>query len=451
MLGNNEPIEGVDLAEVFSSMLRELPWNSLRVCIQANAQVLKRCTIGGHRLEPKGRKRFESVLLSEAVKQEFPPSLTSSVFAYWYPIHEELHKKLEEYFHSDAYAKYRKKENLDDDVYVLPDVRFKEYFAPKDLPKWRILLCFSPLRMTESQAKKVLEGAGGNEVLIKQTEHLKEDLATTTSENERLNNENKELRARLEKLTAETQELRSERKDLRKESETLSARLETLQAETRRLRDELAEKADAIQTHKHEASKAVAKESNRFERENARLRGELETWRKNYEKQRVEARELGEALAEANRKLANDKKMLAQTQGEVKTARRFADCILAQIDWTEVAKQLKMPPQLKRKFNSLIKTLNYEEDRTLTLGGTLENFWEALQNEEKALVEAIAKSDVLEVQSGTIENFWRNLTDVFEDVHIGLEARIILLRVLQEIFYQTLEMEDLEKVKLPSA
>ena len=61
------------------------------------------------------------------------------------------------------------------------------------------------------------------------------------------------------------------------------------------------------------------------------------------------------------------------------------------------------------------------------------------------------QSDVLEVQSGDIENYWRSLTDVFEDVHISLEARNILLRVLQEIFYQTLEMDDLEKVKLPTA
>ena len=55
------------------------------------------------------------------------------------------------------------------------------------------------------------------------------------------------------------------------------------------------------------------------------------------------------------------------------------------------------------------------------------------------------------MQSGDVEAFWRNLTDVFDDVYIGLEARTILMRMLQEIFYQTLDMKDLESIALPVA
>ena len=46
--------------------------------------------------------------------------------------------------------------------------------------------------------------------------------------------------------------------------------------------------------------------------------------------------------------------------------------------------------------------------------------------------------------NGNAQDYWENLIDVFADVTIGLEARIALLRILQDIFYQTLSMSDLK-------
>ena len=40
MLGNNQEILGVNTADVFAAMVRELPWESLRDFIQANPQVI---------------------------------------------------------------------------------------------------------------------------------------------------------------------------------------------------------------------------------------------------------------------------------------------------------------------------------------------------------------------------------------------------------------------------
>ncbi len=450
MLGNNEPIAGIDLADVFAAMLRELPWNSLRAYLQANAPLLKRCTVGGHRLETKHRKRFEQLLLQEARKCEFAQSFYNAIFAYWYPVHEELHQKLEGYFHSDQYTEYRQANEIDEDAYVLSPDKFAEFFDPKDLPRWRILLCFSPLRMTPEQAEQVLQNAGGNEVLIKQVDHLKEDLAHALGDKERLANENKEMRTRLEKLAVEVQELRNERKGLKKESETLAARCETAQAESRRWREESATRAQEVQQAQKVVKDAIAREAAKFERDLSRLNDELDTWRKNYEKQRVLARESQEALETAEKTLAGKEQQLQERHQQVNTLQQFADAILARLDWQEIARQLKTTPLMTRKLNSLIKKLNYEEDRSLSLGGTLEQFWTALQEEESRLVHAIAQSDVHEVQQGNVEAYWRGLTDVFEDVHISLEARGVLLHMLQEIFYQTLEMEDLEKVRLPT-
>ena len=71
MLGNNEQIAGVSLPEVFSQMVSELPWKSLETYIQGNSQLLKLCTIGGTRLKPDKRKKFEQVIVREAEKQKF--------------------------------------------------------------------------------------------------------------------------------------------------------------------------------------------------------------------------------------------------------------------------------------------------------------------------------------------------------------------------------------------
>ena len=101
MLGNNEQIQGVNLTEVFTQMIGELPWASLLQYIQANGPLMKLCTIGGHRLVPDKRKRFEAIILREAEKGNFSEAVTNGVFAAWYPVHTELHKQLEDYFHSD--------------------------------------------------------------------------------------------------------------------------------------------------------------------------------------------------------------------------------------------------------------------------------------------------------------------------------------------------------------
>jgi len=55
MLGNNEKIQGVSIPDMFSQMLSELPWRTLSQYISGNAQLLKVCTFGGHRIV---RRRF---------------------------------------------------------------------------------------------------------------------------------------------------------------------------------------------------------------------------------------------------------------------------------------------------------------------------------------------------------------------------------------------------------
>ena len=166
MLGNNEQIAGVSLPEVFSQMVSELPWKSLETYIQGNSQLLKLCTIGGTRLKPDKRKKFEQIIVREAEKQKFADAVTNAVFAAWYPVHKELHEQLESYYHSDEYKAYRQEYGLDEEAYVLPDEKLDSLFRVDDLKLWKILLCFSPLRFTAEQAARLLNDSTGSEELV---------------------------------------------------------------------------------------------------------------------------------------------------------------------------------------------------------------------------------------------------------------------------------------------
>ena len=449
MLANNEPVQGVDLAATFEIMLRDLPWNDLKIYVQANAPVLKRCTVGGHRLEKKHRKRSEGFIVKEAVKAEFSQTFCSGLFAQWYPVHAELHGELEGYFHSDEYAAYRTEHELTEDDYVLSDELFDKFFDVKDLPKWRVLLCFSPLQFSSQQAERVLADGGASEVFMAQLEDSKGALDALAREKAKLGNENDDLRNRLKQLTEEAQEVRNERKALRAELATFQKRFEASQNENKRLRGDLSDKHETLQEHQEQAGDKIAREANRFKRDLERSGKELENWQSRYESQRSANRGLTQQLKEIEEALSHQKNVAKTCQRNADESRHFANALLAQIDWPEVGAQLHLTPQLKRKFNSLVKKLNYDENRALSLGGTLPEFWGKLQEQERRLVDAVAASDVREIQDGDVEAFWRGLTDSFEDVYIGLEARALLLKMLQEIFYQTLDMEDLKSGALP--
>lgn len=451
MLENCKPIQGIDVADVFAVLLRDLPWKSFVDYIQSNQQLYKRCTLGGHRIDnKKHRKRFEKIALQEAEKAEFSQEACSPAFAFWYPVHETLHKTIEDYFQSEEYKAYREEHELSEDAYRLPDDVFERFFNVRDIQKWRVLLCFSPLEFTDEQAARILSDSAGNQQLVEQLEQQKSKLNEQDQKVAILANETQELRTRLQQISDEGQLLRQERKELRAARDTLQNKFEAAQVENKRLRDELTARETHLYEHKEKTRDQIARETGRLSQDMSRLQTELADWQAKYEEQRAENRQQGEHIRNLEHALAGERQALAKAKKEVMHSHHFVDALLARLDWPEVGKRMRLTPQLKRKFNSLVKRLNYEDNRTLTLGAVLTDFWSALQREEKQLIDAISESDTREVESGDVEMYWLNLTDTFEDVYIGLEARGILLKILQEIFYQTIEMGDLQQTKVPA-
>ena len=449
MLGNNEEILGVDIGDVFGRMVVELPWDSLRAYVQANTQVLKACTAGGHRLDPKRRARVEKMLVREAEKAGYSATLCSGVFAVWYPTHKELHTALEEHFHSDEYKAYREENSLSEDEYVLTDDKFEQFFRIEDLDKWRTLLCFSPLRFTKEQADRILNDSQGNAELLDRLTALESEVEDLRKRDALLTQEAQRLADETQQRTAEANEAKRAMRETRAEIDAVGKKLEVSQAENRRLRLQNEKVAEHNKQLEERFEAALEKQAGRLRVDLARVQAELQDWQGKYESQVVTNRRLEEGIATAKKELLFAEKRTEQAEADAERLTSFADLVLGQIDWPKVGAQMKLTPMLRRQFNSLIRKLDYEEDNTLTIEATLPSFWDGLMGLERELVDKIAQSNTLEVASGGVETFWRALTDAFGDVRISLEARLVLLNMLQELFYQVMEMEQLEESFLP--
>lgn len=450
MLGNNEEILGVDLGDVFARMVGDLPWESLRAYIQANSQILKACTAGGHRLAPKQRKRAEKILVREAEKAGHSQTLCSGVFAVWYPVHKALHKTLEDHFHSDEYKAYREEHGLDEDDYVLSAEKFEALFKIEDLERWRILLCFSPLKFTQEQADCILKDSQGNAELLDRAAALEAELAELRKRDAQRQGEADRAIEDARQRATEANDARRELREARNEIEALGKKVDAAQSENRRLRQQNDE--IDVRSKKLEASfeAELEKQAGRLRVDLARVQKELADWQGKYEEQVVANRRLEEGIATAKKELLFSERRTEQAEADAERLGSFADLILGRLDWPKVGAQMKLTPMMRRQFNSLVRKLDYEEDNTLTIEETLPNFWEGLMGLERELISRIAQSNTLEVASGEVEDFWGTLTDAFGDVRISLEARLVLLNMIQEIFYQVLEMEDLDSPVLPT-
>ena len=448
MLANSELAQSVNQAVVFAAMAEELPWLSLKNYVLANNPFSKLCLTGGYRLEPKYRKRFESLLLKEAEKNAFGATFCSPVFAQWYPVHATLHKTLEDYFHSDEYKAHRESLGLAEDAYVLPPEVFQRVFSVEELDKWRILLCFSPLQFSDEQTKEILSSTGANEGLLKRIRSLEELLDTARRESAQAGGENERLRLQAESGGGELQELRRERKSLLAERNDLQAKFDASQMENRKLRQLAAQKDSEVQQAVVQVQAQLAQDKARLEATIAKLDKELAEWRTRYEQQRVEARNFQENLGQTQAALAQEKLRQQEWERKTQELHKFADLTLQRIDWIQAGKNLHLTPILQRQFNSVMKKLNYEADGSLRIDTALPRFWERLMAQEKEIIDQVAQSNTLEVAHGTADDFWEKLKEPLEDVVIGLEARVMLLKLIREIFYQIVTLEDLETPQL---
>lgn len=450
MLGNNEKIQGVSIPDMFSQMLSELPWRTLSQYISGNAQLLKVCTFGGHRIDPQQRPRLTKQVINEAVKTDYSDSTCSALFAAWYPVHAELHAKLEGYFNSDEYKEYRKENKLNDVDYVLSDDKFREFFQVSDLKAWKILLVFAPLKFTKEQADQILNHQEGSEELLERIKELEARLSEADRKASSASGELEKARQQQQSAENELKEARHQIRTQKGDIEALNQKFLSSSAEVKRLSCLLSSRSEELEKRAATASENAERVTTRLQAELSRLKEELNGWQNKFQEQ-----------LQANRQIQNDAantearagKSNAERDAAIKKldeSKKFVDLLLSRIDWAKLGSQLKLSPTLRKNFNSMLKRLNYEENLSLTIEGTLPQFWSRLQKKEDELIQRIAASSTLEVEKGDMKGFWEEVKDSFAEVQTSIEARLFMLGFIHELLFAIYVPEQLAAPTIPA-
>lgn len=450
MLGNNEKIQGVSIPDMFSQMLSELPWRTLSQYISGNAQLLKVCTFGGHRIDPQQRPRLTKQVINEAVKTDYSDSTCSALFAAWYPVHAELHAKLEGYFNSDEYKEYRKENKLNDVDYVLSDDKFREFFQVSDLKAWKILLVFAPLKFTKEQADQILNHQEGSEELLERIKELEARLSEADRKASSASGELEKARQQQQSSENELKEARHQIRTQKGDLEALNQKFLSSSAEVKRLSGLLSSRSEELEKRAATASENAERVTTRLQAELSRLKEELNGWQNKFQEQ-----------LQANRQIQNDAantearagKSNAERDAAIKKldeSKKFVDLLLSRIDWAKLGSQLKLSPTLRKNFNSMLKRLNYEENLSLTIEGTLPQFWSRLQKKEGELIQRVAASSTLEVEKGDMKGFWEEVKDSFAEVQTSIEARLFMLGFIHELLFAIYVPEQLAAPTIPA-
>lgn len=451
MLGNNEKIQGVSIPDLFSAMLAELPWRVLHKYITDNAQLMKICTLGGHRVDPQQRPRLMRQVQNEAERNNYSDATCNALFAVWYPVHEKLHEKLETYFKSEEYKAYRAEHKLTEEDYVLSDEKFSQFYESGEGKAWKILLAFSPLKFPQSQADQILHPQGASEEVLAQAAQWEKKCGEAEKKAAAAMADLERSRAQQQSLETELRNLKQQLRTQKGEMDALAQKLQSSQAETRRLSGQLSSRTEELNRKAAETAENADRMTGRLQGELSRLKEEVNGWQNKFQEQ-----------LQANRQIQHESEVVGARAGKadaekeealrkLKESQKFVDLLLSRIEWAKLGSQLKLSPTLRKNFNSMLKRLNYEEDLSLTIEGTLPQFWERLQRGETALVQKIANSNTLEVMNGNMEAFWEEVKDSFDEVQKSLEARVFMIGLIHELLFTVYTPGQLATPTIPAA
>ena len=451
MLGNNEKIQDINISDLFAGMVAELPWRSLNAYINGNSQLLKLCTLGGQRIKPEQRKRLEKQIINEAQKSDYAEITCNAVFAVWYPVHEQLHDQLENYFKSDEYKQHRADNKLSEEDYVLPQAKFEAFFSANDLKAWKILLAFSPLKFTHEQADTILHCQVGSAELAEKVAQLEAQLAEANKKAAAATADLAAIREQQQKDNSEMQNLKKNLRDQKAELDAANQKLQSASAENKRLTTLMSSSNADAQKRENDVNEKAARETARLQAEVQRMQSELNSWQNKFQAQLNENRQIAEDSNKTEQHAVSAEKERDAALEKLGKSQKFVDLLLSRIDWAKLGSQLKTSATMRRNFNSLIKRLNYEEDLSLTIEGTLPEFWKKLSDRETALIAKISASNTKEVETGDMDEFWNGVNEEINDVLGTLEARLFMLGFISELLFTVYTPDQLENAQLPTA
>lgn len=450
MLGNNEKIQGVSIPDLFSAMVAELPWRVLSQYINSNAQLLKICTLGGHRLDPNQRARFTKQILNEAARNNYNEATCNALFSAWYPVHEELHEKLETYFKSDEYKAYRAERKLSDEEYVLSDEKFQAFFQVSELKAWKILLAFSPLKFPQVQADQILNHQAGSAELLDQIAALEARAAEAEKKAAAAVADIERVRAQQQSVENELKEAKQQLRAQKSELEAVNQKYLSSAAQAKLLSTQLSSRSEELSKHAANVTEEAERTAARLQAEVGRLKNELNGWQNKFQEQLQANRQIQNDAANTDARSAKAVAEKDEALKKLAESRKFVDLLLSRIEWAKLGSQLKLTPTIRKNFSSMLKRLNYEEDLSLTIEGTLPEFWARLQKGENELIRKIAASNTLEVEKGDMQGFWEEIQNSFAEVQSSLEARVFMVQFLYELLFTVYTPEQLAAPTIPA-
>lgn len=439
MLNNTQTLpKSINLAQLFKKMLNELPWTTFANFLRANAGMFKMLSAGGYRMDIKNRRRLEDIVCREGEKRNYEiASISGIVFTCWYPLQGQLHQQLEEYFHSDAHKEYLKQHELPEETYCLPEETFEAIYKNEDRTAWQILLCFSPMTLSDQQIDQITSLNCNPEEMQAKMETCEKELAA--AQKQVMQNESE-----IQRLRAELSEQKAQLADFKKKNEQAQTRLNSLQNENQKLRKQAQEShtevSDVSQDEMLKNEKLLAAAKHELEK----AKNEVNEWKKRYEAHCIGTKDKDRQIANFKDEIETLNNQIIHLKKQIEKREKFADNLLSRFDWKEIGAQLKLTANVKQQFNALVKKINYEEHKEIGIDQELPAFWNALGVQEKHLIEQIADSDNLEISHPNAADLWNELEEQFEDVLICLEAKTVLLKLLQSIFCETINNEALD-------
>ena len=177
---------------------------------------------------------------------------------------------------------------------------------------------------------------------------------------------------------------------------------------------------------------------------------EVRSWQNRFQEQLLQHRPIVATSEQVGKRAAAADAERDGALAKLNESRKFVDLLLSRIEWSKLGAQLKLSPTIRRNFNSLIKRMNYEDDLSLTIEGTLPDFWRRLSEGEMALIDKIAQSSTLEVQGGDMNAFWGQVKESFDSVQSSLEARLFMVGFLHELLFAVYTGEQLAAPTIPT-
>lgn len=390
--------------ESLKLLFDRLKWSEISDVFNSITDVRRAYLTGGFTLKRENKTRSRNVFRKYFKDNpERSDTLKINLFMTWYSRQEGFGEDIDEYFQSDAYQTLVEEKGLDENFYHLTDEKLEEFSSRWSRDNARLLLFFSPIKFSESQAEVVAEIEG--DVVEKRVEKSpkKEVLDEVRRSLKSAEKENRSLKKDLKKERAELRHLEGEMKGVSKEAETL-------RGEKERLANQLEELKCQADSH----SGAVRELHSKIRGLENEKRGLVDEREKNHKR----INSLKEKVEETERRLLN-----------ISRESPIDRILLDQSKLRSLFSAVHEESEVLSVFENLLK-----EKTESGTGTNFPEFWEQLGRKEQEKVRALSQISSVDMDKEKFATSWSDTEDLFKDLEYLAQAKLALIGAIHRLF-----------------